>query len=172
MKMKRTLIIGGLLAGASMVAWAQPRGPRDMSPADSEQVQKALGIDASQAASLEKIHRDLRKAQVTSRADLQVARMELDELLSADTVDAKAVSAKVEAITGLQAKAFRERIDARLAVRKILTAKQARQLRKLMRRHRMPRADRARPMRRPAPGMRPQTGGDQGPTLPGDGQSR
>jgi Spy/CpxP family protein refolding chaperone len=172
MKMKRTLMIAGLVAGTGMVAWAQPRGPREMGPVDSARVQAELGIDASQAASLEKIHRDLEKAQIRNRADLQVARMELDELLSADTIDAKAVSAKVQAVTALQAKAFQERIDARLAVRKILTAKQAEQLRKLMRHRRMPRADRGRSMRRPGRGMKPAAGGDKDPALPGDGQPR
>ncbi len=170
---KKTLMIAGLLAGASVVAWAQPRGSQGMAPVDGERLQAKLGIDASQAASLEQIHRDLQKAQVKSRADLQVARMELEELLAADTIDAKAVSAKVQAVTELQAKAFRERVDARLAVRKILTAQQAQQLRTLMRRHRrMPRADRDRSMRRPGRGMKPPAGGDQGAGLPGDGQSR
>ena len=194
--MKRKILMTiGILAATSMVVAAQQRGRGGRSgprPVDVEKIRAELGIDAAQVESLQKIHSEQRKAGVRHRADTQIAHMDLEELLGADTVDEKAVNAKVQALAQLHEQMLQDRVDARVAVRKILTAEQAQQLRSLMRSSRGKRGDRGRRGRGygprdgrghgprdgsgwgPPPGQGPPGGGpsDEAADLPGDGGPR
>jgi len=85
---------------------------------------------------LRKLRQDERKLAIRRRADLQIARMELDELLDAASVDEKAVAAKVKAMADLQAASLKARVDHRLALRKVVSAEQLEKMKMLRRQHR------------------------------------
>jgi Spy/CpxP family protein refolding chaperone len=72
-----------------------------------------------------------RKQAIRHRADVAIARLELEELMDAKTVDEKAVAAKVKAISDLEAAALKARTDERLAMRRLLTPEQQEKLTQL-----------------------------------------
>src|SRR3990172_10403109 len=102
--MKRTvmacvLILGGLLA---LSAWAADRGEggRGHRGGDgggfggpmfgflhNERVKAELGLTDDQSEKLRQIFTDSRKASIRTRADLQIPRMELHELMRAEKTD-------------------------------------------------------------------------------------
>ena len=120
---------------------------------------------------MHKLHSAERKAAIRRHADTAIARMELDEALSAPTVDEKLVAAKVKALADLQAASVQARADRRLAVRKLLTPEQEAKMSQLMRDRRAGRAAH-RGARRQGPGRRGHMGpggGPGGPSAP-DGE--
>jgi Spy/CpxP family protein refolding chaperone len=142
MSKRVAFIVVSLVAGLGLttLALAQatgpqgPRGPRDRGVRPGpERVQQELGITDAQMAELQKLKSDAMKSAIRRRADLAVARIDLETLLNADTVDQAAVAAKVKELGDLEAGALKDRVDARLAVRKVLSADQARKLERFMR---------------------------------------
>jgi Spy/CpxP family protein refolding chaperone len=125
-------------------------------------LQKELGLSDQQAGELKKMWSDERKESVRRRADLRIARMELEELLDAPTVDEKAVAAKVKAVTDLQAAELKSRTDRRLAVKRILTPEQQQKMKELRREHARG-AREGRAWRRGRPGTRRPAMGPGGP---------
>lgn len=111
----------------------EQRGPRAgmVGPegvvAPRQRLLQALGLNETQMASIEKLMLEQRKAAIRQRADRRIARMELQELMRADTLDQKAIDAKIRQVTELQASALRARVDQRLAMQKILTPEQFKQ---------------------------------------------
>jgi hypothetical protein len=73
--------------------------------------------------------------------------------MEAPVVDQKAIDAKVEAISGLQAAGLKARTDQRLALRRVLSPEQQEKMKQLMRENRGPRGPgrRGRARRRPRP---------------------
>jgi Spy/CpxP family protein refolding chaperone len=136
MRMFLTGIATLAVAGATFVASAQPAGPgrgqgrRGDGPNPSAWKQE-LGLSDEQSAQLQKLWQDERKQAVRRRADMQIARMELDEALNAKTIDEKIVAAKVQALTQLQATALKARVDRRLAVAKLLTPEQREKMKQI-----------------------------------------
>ena len=148
----RLLAVVGILAvaGTVVVAAAQER-PRRQGRPDAAALEKELGLSADQAAQLKKLRAEGRKQAIRHRADLAIARLELQELMDAATVDEKAVAAKVKAISDLQAAALQARTSERLAMRRLLTPEQQEKMKQLApRRGRMGRPGRA---GRPGTGM-------------------
>lgn len=96
-------------------------------------MKEELGLSETQASQLMKLRSEERKAHIRRRADLEIGRLELNELLEAPQVDERAVAAKVKELADLQAAALRARVDTRLAVRKALTPEQHDKLKSLMR---------------------------------------
>ncbi len=96
------------------------------------------------------------KQAIRQRADLAIARLELEELMTAPVVDQKAIDAKVAAISGLEAAGLKARTDQRLALRKMLSPEQQEKMKQLMRENRGPRPARSGRERRPGgPGQPP-----------------
>jgi len=133
---KRTMALCGLVSLLAAVGTAQPDrdGPRPVPGLDSERLKAELGLDDAQLEALRKLHAEQRKQVIGRRAALQVARLELDELLAAETVDEKAVLAQAEQLSELQGAALRGLVKSRVALRRILSADQARAFEQLMRR--------------------------------------
>jgi translation initiation factor IF-2 len=130
--------IVGLLGLGAVAFAARPEEPQEggrPGRPDGAQVEKAAGLTDAQIAQLRKIRQDGAKQAIRNRADMRIARMELNELLEAPTVDEKAVASKVKAISDLQAAGLKARVDGRLAMRKIVTAEQLEKLRSLRREH-------------------------------------
>ncbi len=140
-----------------------PGGPRPDRPRpDMAAMQREIGLTDAQVSQLRQLEQADRKLEIRRRADLQIARMELDELFEAATVDEKAVAAKVKVIADLETAALKARVDHRLAVRKVVSAEQMQKMRML----RPPRPDGP----PPGPGARgPRVGPPMGPEGRPDG---
>jgi Spy/CpxP family protein refolding chaperone len=129
---KQILIAMGVLAAAGAVAAQQPGpGGRGRGGPDPVRLQQALGLTEAQTEQLKKTWDEHARAGIRRRADMQIARMDLQSLLSAATVDEKAVTAKVAQIGELQLAQLRAQVDGRLAMRKILTPEQLKKFQQL-----------------------------------------
>ena len=171
---RQLLVVLGVLAGTG-IALAQRPGPPgggpgpdagrpEGGPGHMARLKQELGLSDAQVSQLQKLHSDQQKAGLRKRADLQVARIELRDLLGAATVDEKGVAAKVKELGDLQASVLRARVDGQLAFRKVLTPEQFEKFKSMrMDRPRGPRPD------GPRPGMRrgPRRGPGGGPGVPG-----
>ena len=166
--MRMTVLAGlGILVmgGTVLVATAQERprrAGREGRP-DLATLQAELGLTAEQAAQMQKARADGRKQAIRQRADLAIARLELEELMGAPVVDQKAIDAKVAAISGLEAAGLKARTDQRLALRKMLTPEQQEKMKQLMRENRGSRGP------RPARSGRERRPGSPGQPPPGQG---
>lgn len=96
-------------------------------------LQREVGLTEEQAAALRRLRAEERKQAIRRRADLAIARVELEEALEAATVDEKLIATRVRAVSELQAAALRARVDRRLALRKVLTPEQRDKVRQLRR---------------------------------------
>ena len=90
-----------------------------------------LGLTDGQTEKLHKLRVEARKAAVRNRADLQLRRIELGELLRADSSSKAQVDCKVQEITKLQGAAFAARINTMLSAKAILTPQQRAKAREL-----------------------------------------
>jgi len=165
--MKKTLTLLGVLIGAGAVAMAAGQGPQGPPPGRGQgmgpgqgmrmggpaRIKAELGLTDEQEAQLRQLHLDQRKAQIRRRADLQVARMDLQQLLSAKTVDDKAMAAKMKEINDLTAAGLKAHVDNQLALRKVLTPEQLEKMKQL---HHRPGAPQMRGRRGPRRGEGPQ----------------
>ncbi|MBI3325368.1 MAG: Spy/CpxP family protein refolding chaperone [Nitrospinae bacterium] len=128
MKKQLVVIVGLLASGVAWAAWpARGEGPRGNGrPQGSGMIhlKQELGLNDAQAMELRKLKSEEKKSAIRKRADLQIARLELHELLNASTVDEKAVSAKVKEVNDLQGSALRARVENRIALQKVLTPEQ------------------------------------------------
>jgi Spy/CpxP family protein refolding chaperone len=85
---------------------------------------EGLSLTPEQTGEIRRLGAEHRKEQIRQRAALQVARLELAELLAAPTLDEKAIQAKAREIGEQQAAQVRARIEHRLGVARILTPEQ------------------------------------------------
>ncbi len=168
MRVQLWAVTGALVvAGAVVAVAAQEPGPARregrMGRPDPAAIQAELGLSADQAAQLKKLRDDGRKQAIRQRADLAIARIELQEAMDAPSVDDKLVAARVKAVSDLQAASLKARTDQRLAMRRLLTPEQQEKMKQLRQQGRMERAG-ARQQRRPGrpgsqgQGMRPPAG--------------
>jgi Spy/CpxP family protein refolding chaperone len=93
---------------------------------------KRLGLSAKQKEEIEGIRVATMKEVIRKRADMQIARLELRELLSKEPVDMKAVEAKVKQIEGLRADIHLAIIRAKEEVKAKLTPEQRQKLMDMM----------------------------------------
>lgn len=91
---------------------------------NSRRLREALELTDEQAEQLRKINVDTRKTTVQKRADLQVSRIELNELLRSENPPRAQVEQKVREITQLQGDLMQTRVDALLSARAVLTPEQ------------------------------------------------
>jgi Spy/CpxP family protein refolding chaperone len=91
-----------------------------------------LDLDAKQKQEIEGIRMATMKKVIRKRADMQIARLELRDLLSKDPVDMKAVAAKVKEIEGLRADIHLALITARVEVKSKLTPQQRQKMMDMM----------------------------------------
>ncbi len=172
---KKIIALMGVLVGTGVMAVAAAQGPQGPPPGRGQgmgpgmgpglaKIKAELGLTDEQEAQLRKLHLDQRKAQIRRRADLQVARMDLQELLAAKTVDDKAVAAKMKEINDLAAAGLKAHVDGQLGLRKVLTPEQVEKMKQFHNRP-GPRQFRGRPGPRRGEGPEPME--DEG--FPGDG---
>jgi Spy/CpxP family protein refolding chaperone len=103
-------------------------------------MRERLGITADQAAKIRLQTSEFRKAQIRSRAELQVKRLELNELLAAANPDRAAIDKKLEEISAAQLAQRKSEVDYRLRMRGTLTSEQRQKLQQMREefRHRAP----------------------------------
>jgi Spy/CpxP family protein refolding chaperone len=130
MRVRLFVAVGVLALAGVVVAPAQER-PRRPGRPDPAAIEKELGLSADQSAQLKKLRAEGRKQAIRHRADLAIARLELQELMDAPTVDEKAVAAKVKTIADLQAARLQARTDHQLALRRLLTPEQREKMKQL-----------------------------------------
>lgn len=129
--------------------------------AENPRLRQALGLTDEQVTRLHTIGVDAQKASIQTRADLELRRLELRELLRADNPDSNAILAKVDQINALQGNIAKARVQTLLSARSVLTADQLQKLKTLRQNRgfgRGPGQGQGRMMRRPRP---------QGPGGPG-----
>lgn len=90
-----------------------------------------LGITADQAAKIRQQTTDFRKSEIRGRADLEVKRLELHDLLGADNPDRTAIDQKLQEISTARLTQEKSAIDYRLATRSALTPEQRQKLQQM-----------------------------------------
>jgi Spy/CpxP family protein refolding chaperone len=91
-----------------------------------------LDLNAKQKEEIEGIRMATMKKVIHKKADMQIARLELGDLLSKDQVDMKAVEAKVKQIEGLRADIHLALIKAKEEVKSKLTPDQRKKIMDMM----------------------------------------
>jgi len=125
----------GILAAAICLSagpLAEAQGPRGRGLGKGHGRLAALDLTADQTREIRDLRVEFRKAQIQRRAALQVARVELGELLAAPKLDEGAIKAKARALGELQAAQVRARVEHRLAVAQVLTPEQRERARDLL----------------------------------------
>ncbi len=83
-----------------------------------------LGLDDGQLAELKQLKSSARKIKIKRLAELQLLKLELQDLLDKAGIDEKAVEAKLDTIGSLRTRIAKDCVNAKLAARKVLTAEQ------------------------------------------------
>lgn len=138
-------------------------GGRDMMVARiarNPQMRQRLGITAGQAAKIEQQTLDFRKTRIQGRANIQVHRVELASLLSADQPDHAAIDKELDAISASRLAQTKAAVNFHLAMRDALTPDQRQKLQQMRENFR-----RSGRMRGPRP-----MNGPRGMAQPGDSQ--
>jgi Spy/CpxP family protein refolding chaperone len=122
---KRLLVVLGLMAGgaAAMAALPGHREGRGLGRMGGE-----LGLTPAQQEQIQAMRLDAERVMIRRRADMAIARLDLRQLMTAPSLDERALGAKVKELADLQAGMLRARVDQVLAFRKLLTPEQQQKL--------------------------------------------
>jgi Spy/CpxP family protein refolding chaperone len=127
---------GGFERGGRMGMDGFGRGGRDAGLArllSDPAIRQQVGISDAQAATIRQQESDFRKAEIRNRADLQVKRIDLRDLLAADKPDRTAIDSKLQEISAAQLVLAKSAVDHMLTMRDAITPAQRDKLRQLMR---------------------------------------
>ena len=102
------------------------------------EVRQQIGVSAEQVAKIRQQESDFRKAEIRNRADLQVKRLDLQDLLSAEKPDRAAIDSKLQEISAAQLAMEKSGIDFHLNMRDAITPAQRQKLEQWMRQRREP----------------------------------
>ena len=95
-------------------------------------MREKLGISAEQVGAIRKQESDFRKTEIRDRADLEVKRVDLQDLLEADKPDRAAIDSKLQEISTARLALEKSAIHYRLAMREAITPEQRQKLHELM----------------------------------------
>ena len=113
----------GMGPGGGMGMWDGAHG---------RHITSMLGLDDNQTVQVKPILYKLQKDMVKKKADIEVAEVELEEILGKDPVDLKAAEAKVKQIASLKAEAAMIHIQGIENIKAKLTAEQKKKLTEMM----------------------------------------
>lgn len=131
-------------------------------------IQQKVGVSADQVAKIRQQESAFRKTEIKQRADIEVKRLDLRDLLAADKPDRSAVDRQLQEISASQLTLEKARIDFRLNMKDALTADQRQKLRAaLQEKWQARRSQGGRGSRGPRPGGPGGNGQAQG-TKPGE----
>lgn len=113
---------------------AQPRGnapfERDR-PQMRRNIAEELELTDAQKEQFQKIRLQAHKQRIEQRAKMQLARLELRELVQAANPDQKLIDAKITDISKLQETILRHRIATHMEMQKVLTPEQRKKAQEL-----------------------------------------
>ncbi len=95
-------------------------------------IRQKLGITDEQAAKIRQQFSDFRIAEVRNQADVEVKRIELRDLLSADNPDKAAIDSKIDEIGAARLAGAKARVDFGLSMKDALTPDQRAKLKDMM----------------------------------------
>jgi len=101
-------------------------------------IREKLGITDEQAAKIRQQTFDFQKAEIRDRAEMQVRRLELNQLLTAATPDRAAIDQKLEQISAARLAQRKLEVNYRLDMRAALTNEQRQKLQNLREEYRHP----------------------------------
>jgi Spy/CpxP family protein refolding chaperone len=93
---------------------------------------KHLGLDEKQASAVKAIHSKTRKEMIKRKADIQIAEIELKEILSSDTVDMAAAEAAVKKVEGMKSDMKMMHIKAMSEIKSNLNPEQKKKFSEMM----------------------------------------
>jgi Spy/CpxP family protein refolding chaperone len=99
--------------------------------AENPAARERIGMTAGQAAKIREETSEFRKGAIRGRAELQVKRLELQDLLRAETPDRSAIDRKIDEISAARLAQSKGQVHYRLAMREILTPEQRQKLRQM-----------------------------------------
>jgi Spy/CpxP family protein refolding chaperone len=112
---------------------------------NNPEIRQQIGVSAELAAKIRQQESDFRKIEIRNRADLQIKRLDLRDLLSADKPDRSAIDGKLQELSAAQLTMEKAAIYHRLDMREALTPAQRQKLEQWMKqRHESERGDGAR----------------------------
>jgi Spy/CpxP family protein refolding chaperone len=97
------------------------------------QIQQKVGVTADQVAKIRQEESTFRKTEIRQRADVAVQRIDLRDLLAAQTPDRSAIDAKLQQVSAAQLAMEKSRIDFQLNMKQALTPDQREKLRQALR---------------------------------------
>jgi protein CpxP len=122
---KQVLLAVAVMAGSGAAGAALPHEGAPGRRADRmARLQERLNLSDEQSTRLREIRESRKPEAAQLRSNARTARLDLRRLLESETLDRKAVDAKVKEIADLHAATFRARIDTMLAMREVLTPEQ------------------------------------------------
>jgi Spy/CpxP family protein refolding chaperone len=92
-------------------------------------IQQKVGVSAEQVAKIRQQESAFRKTEIRQRADVEVKRIDLRDLLAADKPDRAAIDRQLQDISTSQLALEKARVDFRLNMKDALTADQRQKLR-------------------------------------------
>ncbi|MCA9742513.1 MAG: Spy/CpxP family protein refolding chaperone [Deferribacteres bacterium] len=138
MKKYSAFVAATCLMLIASLAIAQPRQrqfQKQGGPAKGAFMAEALGLTDVQKEQIQGIHSAAQKERIDRQAKMKIARIELRELMVADTPDQGKIDAKVNELSTLQASMMKARVHNQLAVQKILTPEQRKKAKALRLQH-------------------------------------
>lgn len=136
MKRLSVFFVAAVMAAAlcTDLLQAQPRGnfrgDRDR-PQMRKEIAEELGLSGEQKEKIQQIRLEARKQAIAHRAKVQLAHIELQELLQADNPDQNKINAKISEVSKLHETGMRNRIATQLDVQKVLTPEQRKKAQEL-----------------------------------------
>jgi flagellar basal body-associated protein FliL len=130
------LSLGNIVWGGSQGMWEnrsrEPQGrlgvDRLLGLLDSDRVRTYLGLEGPQVGRLRQIALEAEKANVKTRAEIEVRRIELREALRADKPDRDEILKKVQQISDLRGEMMKHNVEAILAAKAVLSPEQQRKV--------------------------------------------
>lgn len=117
-----------VLVGVSVSAYAMSKKGMPGRGMHSEHMMfekmQALGLDDKQKETVKALHLKTKKEMIKKQADIEIAQVELKELLGKDPVDLQAAEAKVKQLEALKTDMKMTHIRTREEIKKVLTPEQ------------------------------------------------
>jgi Spy/CpxP family protein refolding chaperone len=123
----KTGLLVAMVALVSALAFgqmAQGGGQRGGQPGVRQAMMKKLNLTEQQQTQMRKLRADLEKKNIQTSSKIQLARIDMKELMLADKPDRTALEKKLREITDLQHQRKLDRLDHMLAVNALLTPEQ------------------------------------------------
>jgi len=103
--------------------------------AANPEMREKLGLTAEQVGKINQQSSEFRKTSIRTRADLEVKRVELGDLMRADNSDRAAIDRKLDEIGAARVAQMKAELHYRLAMREVLTPEQRKKLQKMREEH-------------------------------------